>query len=216
MVQGGETAVDRPAAPPRRQPPGSLASAALAADRSPRRSVVAPQIGCRLRCPTRNCPCATARPAAGHAPPHCWSARRPRRGQRSTGRPTSGHHRPQPGALLVLSPAGLVHVDYCRLLDCGPGLLHYGHQVGGVLAQPGFQLADAGLPDGILGAQRGLLPPEHRQLLQERRWLRSRQHRPYPGGQRHLDHAAVLAHPGRLVKLAAGLSNGGAERLPQS
>jgi site-specific DNA recombinase len=35
-----------------------------------------------------------------------------------------GHHGPQPGSPLLLAPAGLVHVDYVRLLDRGPGFLH--------------------------------------------------------------------------------------------
>ena len=41
-----------------------------------------------------------------------------------------GHHRPQPGPLLLLPPAGLVHVDDRRLLDRGPGFLDDGRQGG--------------------------------------------------------------------------------------
>ena len=38
--------------------------------------------------------------------------------------------------------------------------------VGGVLAQPRFQLADALLQDSVLRAERGVLLPERRHLLQ--------------------------------------------------
>ena len=55
--------------------------------------------------------------------------------------------------------------------------------IGGVLAQSGFQVADARLQSSILRAQRGVLQPERRQLLQEWRWLRSRKGRPWLGRQ---------------------------------
>ena len=73
-----------PARPPHPLQPGSPATAVFAADRSPRRSVAAPQIGCPFRCPTQNCPCATAPPAARRAWLHCWLAPRYLHGQRPT------------------------------------------------------------------------------------------------------------------------------------
>src|SRR5262245_66077005 len=73
-----------PARPPHPLQPGSPATAVLAADRSPRRSVAAPQIGCPFRCPTQICPCATAPPAARRAQIHCWLAPRHLHGQRPT------------------------------------------------------------------------------------------------------------------------------------
>src|SRR5215217_1954091 len=58
-----------PGAPLHPARPGSLADAALAADRSLPRSAAARQTDCPRCCPSRSCPCATARPGAERAPP---------------------------------------------------------------------------------------------------------------------------------------------------
>src|SRR5215208_6077581 len=73
-----------PTVPPPSPPPGSPAAHALAADTLPPQSAAAPQTDSPPRCPTRNCPCATARPGAAPAPPHCSWARLPLREQKST------------------------------------------------------------------------------------------------------------------------------------
>src|SRR4051812_15117972 len=75
--------------PPSPQPPGSPAAAAFAGDRWPPRLAAARQTDCPPRCPTRSCPCATTLPAAGPAPPHCWSAPRRPPAQRSITPPTT-------------------------------------------------------------------------------------------------------------------------------
>src|SRR4051794_32852402 len=48
---------------PRPPPPGSPTAAVVAADRWRPRSAAARQTDCPLRCPTRNCPSATAQPS---------------------------------------------------------------------------------------------------------------------------------------------------------
>jgi hypothetical protein len=84
--------------------------------------------------------------------------------------------------------------------------------IGRVLAQPGFQLADARLQDNVLRAQPSILPSERRQLLQERRVVRSRGRRAQLGPQRQsrLDHAAVVTRrssrgkPANIPRLCRG------------
>src|SRR5687768_15619932 len=73
-----------PGVPPPPPPPGSPAAAVLVGGRMPPPSAAARQTGFRPRCATRNYPCATEPPVAVPAPPHCWWAPRPPRGQRST------------------------------------------------------------------------------------------------------------------------------------
>jgi hypothetical protein len=107
-----------------------------------------------------------------------------------------GHHRPEPGPLLPLPPAGLVHVDYGRLLDRCPGFRHYGRQGGTLrllLAHHGAQ----GYPN---------LP----QILQELPHFSPAQAIPatqqgYHGGEPHPEWSAGHARPRRGP---ASLGNG--------
>jgi hypothetical protein len=87
-----------PGVPPRPQPPRSPATPVLAAGTWLPPSAAAPRTDCRVRCPTRSCPCATTPPATGRVRIRCWSARRPPRGQRSTVRTTTMYadHRSDP------------------------------------------------------------------------------------------------------------------------
>src|SRR3954447_1006894 len=82
-------------------------------------------------------------------------------------------------------------------------------RIGGVLSESGFQLADPLLQDGILRAQRGVLPPERCQLLQQGCWVQS------PYRPRRLDHAAVVARRRSWCKPTAAAPEGGRERLHQ-
>src|SRR5829696_4618121 len=78
-----------PGAPPPPPPPGKPAAVGLVADRSPPLSAAALRTDCPPRYPSQSCPCAIGRRAAGHARPHCSSARRPPRGQTSRAPPTT-------------------------------------------------------------------------------------------------------------------------------
>ncbi len=91
--------------PPELVRPGATASV-LAADRSPPPSAAALRTDCPLRCRPQSSPSATAPLGAATVPPHCWSAPRPPRGQRSTAPSTASRGSGQPRHAAVVPRPG--------------------------------------------------------------------------------------------------------------
>jgi hypothetical protein len=89
VVRGATTVTGCPATRPPPRPPGRPAAAVPAGGTMLPQSAAAPQIGCPPHCPSQSCPCATARPGAGPAPPHCWSVPPRPPAQTSTARATT-------------------------------------------------------------------------------------------------------------------------------